>query len=329
MTSHFEDQISAEDPLPEHWEMRVDQRTGLPYFLNHWDHFTTWDDPRVVGQPRGMMNNLGLLRRSMSPQPDTSRMRMTSEEPQTMPFDNFLSAPSQPSYTQSLPRRRNQQRSFAQNPFPADDWFRTGFDEPDSDLFDDPQWPIKAHTLQRHFPRSRDGSPLASYQQKTGGSPRHSPARNSPQRFQSNPFTHRVGDIRMIPIRAESLERDNPDREGIATEHYITPTQYKQKVNPVWTQEEITSDTDEPRIAIVIRADGNDHMSKGSDSPKPKQVRNMKKISMRLLCFIMHYFKKPIMNVIESMLTTFPDILFVISIVIMFFVAVTDRTYNS
>ena len=272
MTSQYEENFSGEEPLPEHWEMRVDQRTGLPYFLNHMDHFTTWDDPRVVRQPRGMLNNLGLLRRSASPQPQPSRARMTSEEPQPVSFDNFLSAPSQAAYTQSLPRRRNQQNFFSRSPFPRDDWFRTGFDEPESDIFDDPQWPIKAHTLQRHFPRSRESSPLASHpRQNRAESPRHSPARFSPQRFQPSPLMHQEGDIRMIPIRAESSsERDTPEREGTPTERYITPTQYKQRANPERNQGETTAVTGEAKITIPIKTGG--EPAKESDSPRPKQV---------------------------------------------------------
>ena len=53
----------GQESLPEHWEMRIDPRTGLPYYLNHVDQFTTWDDPRLVENPRGMLNNMGSMLR--------------------------------------------------------------------------------------------------------------------------------------------------------------------------------------------------------------------------------------------------------------------------
>lgn len=36
-----------QEPLPPGWECRFDPRTGRYYFINHIDHATTWDDPRL------------------------------------------------------------------------------------------------------------------------------------------------------------------------------------------------------------------------------------------------------------------------------------------
>ncbi|XP_067127249.1 uncharacterized protein [Centruroides vittatus] len=36
-----------QEPLPPGWECRFDPRTGRYYFINHIDHATTWEDPRL------------------------------------------------------------------------------------------------------------------------------------------------------------------------------------------------------------------------------------------------------------------------------------------
>ncbi|XP_054718683.1 uncharacterized protein LOC129228074 [Uloborus diversus] len=37
----------AQESLPPGWECRYDPRTGRHYFLNHLEHITTWEDPRL------------------------------------------------------------------------------------------------------------------------------------------------------------------------------------------------------------------------------------------------------------------------------------------
>ncbi|XP_013400951.1 BAG family molecular chaperone regulator 3-like [Lingula anatina] len=39
------------DPLPPGWEMLFDQRTGWPFFVDHSNQSTTWQDPRRIGKP--------------------------------------------------------------------------------------------------------------------------------------------------------------------------------------------------------------------------------------------------------------------------------------
>ena len=36
-----------EKPLPPNWEKRVDARTGWPYYVNHANQTTQWEDPRL------------------------------------------------------------------------------------------------------------------------------------------------------------------------------------------------------------------------------------------------------------------------------------------
>ncbi|GFS91756.1 uncharacterized protein TNCV_1493121 [Trichonephila clavipes] len=36
-----------QEALPPGWECRYDPRTGRHYFLNHIEHITTWEDPRL------------------------------------------------------------------------------------------------------------------------------------------------------------------------------------------------------------------------------------------------------------------------------------------
>ncbi|CAD5115061.1 DgyrCDS4077 [Dimorphilus gyrociliatus] len=38
---------SNNEPLPPGWQMMIDQRTGWPFYINHNDQTTTWEDPRL------------------------------------------------------------------------------------------------------------------------------------------------------------------------------------------------------------------------------------------------------------------------------------------
>ena len=38
-------------PLPEHWEMKMDPFTGWPFFVDHANRHTTWNDPRFGYEP--------------------------------------------------------------------------------------------------------------------------------------------------------------------------------------------------------------------------------------------------------------------------------------
>ena len=38
----------GEIPLPQYWEMKMDPFTGWPFFVDHHNRRTTWDDPRYV-----------------------------------------------------------------------------------------------------------------------------------------------------------------------------------------------------------------------------------------------------------------------------------------
>ena len=38
--------IYSKDDLPENWEVLTDSATGWPYFANHKEKITTWEDPR-------------------------------------------------------------------------------------------------------------------------------------------------------------------------------------------------------------------------------------------------------------------------------------------
>lgn len=154
MTTQLEDS-SDKGPLPEDWEMRVDTRTGLPYYLNHSEKFTTWDDPRVVSNPRSMLNRMGpTIRRSTSPTPDRVTRRVNHDGSTSIPFNHFI-VPRQLDlnpFEAPFPRARRANRNINQRPFGSnaldrDDWFGTGFDEPDDDFFSDASWPIKSHSL--------------------------------------------------------------------------------------------------------------------------------------------------------------------------------------
>ena len=34
--------------LPAFWEMKVDPASGKPFFIDHQNKVTTWQDPRIV-----------------------------------------------------------------------------------------------------------------------------------------------------------------------------------------------------------------------------------------------------------------------------------------
>lgn len=39
-------QSIGEEPLPQGWEMLFDKATGWPFFVDHINQHTTWQDPR-------------------------------------------------------------------------------------------------------------------------------------------------------------------------------------------------------------------------------------------------------------------------------------------
>uniref|UniRef100_H2XMA8 WW domain-containing protein n=1 Tax=Ciona intestinalis TaxID=7719 RepID=H2XMA8_CIOIN len=43
--------LRLNEPLPPGWEMRIDDRTNWPFFIDHNTQRTTWQDPRPVGGP--------------------------------------------------------------------------------------------------------------------------------------------------------------------------------------------------------------------------------------------------------------------------------------
>ena len=34
--------------LPSYWEMKIDPGSGKPFFIDHRNRVTTWQDPRIV-----------------------------------------------------------------------------------------------------------------------------------------------------------------------------------------------------------------------------------------------------------------------------------------
>uniref|UniRef100_A0AAY4C7G3 WW domain-containing protein n=1 Tax=Denticeps clupeoides TaxID=299321 RepID=A0AAY4C7G3_9TELE len=42
--------MAANDPLPPGWEIKIDPQTGWPFFVDHNNRITTWNDPRHDGK---------------------------------------------------------------------------------------------------------------------------------------------------------------------------------------------------------------------------------------------------------------------------------------
>lgn len=38
--------MATNDPLPPGWEIKIDPQTGWPFFVDHNNRTTTWNDPR-------------------------------------------------------------------------------------------------------------------------------------------------------------------------------------------------------------------------------------------------------------------------------------------
>lgn len=211
MQSNFSNSDTCEAELPEHWEMRIDTRTGLPYYLNHFDQYTTWDDPRLVSAPRGMLNHMGSMLR---PEP-TQRRRQASVEPSSSSNRYFSPMKQDECYTQSLPRRAwsPQPQPTSRRPF-MDDWFGNGFKQFDTEgEFFEPSWPFKSHTIQRQHP-SR-----AQSMQPTSAQVPFNPAREAHQEGRGFP----------LPVRPERRQPHDETDNRYEGEHYIIPTQYKRK----------------------------------------------------------------------------------------------------
>ena len=41
-------QFNQDQPLPPGWEMMIDKATGWPFFVDHENKTTTWQDPRAM-----------------------------------------------------------------------------------------------------------------------------------------------------------------------------------------------------------------------------------------------------------------------------------------
>ena len=50
--------------LPAFWEMKVDPSSGKPFFIDHRNRVTTWQDPRITSQ--NMVGKQGHLRVNIS-----------------------------------------------------------------------------------------------------------------------------------------------------------------------------------------------------------------------------------------------------------------------
>ncbi|XP_028585915.2 BAG family molecular chaperone regulator 3 isoform X2 [Podarcis muralis] len=48
---HLEAGAGEREPLPPGWEVKVDPQTGWPFFVDHNSRTTTWNDPRLRGDP--------------------------------------------------------------------------------------------------------------------------------------------------------------------------------------------------------------------------------------------------------------------------------------
>lgn len=88
----------GEIPLPQYWEMKMDPFTGWPFFVDHHNRRTTWDDPRYV-----------------SPWlPDS--YRWVPDLPYAMDNPYTPAYPSMPSYTRS---RASPHSNFFTSPAPG------------------------------------------------------------------------------------------------------------------------------------------------------------------------------------------------------------------
>ncbi|XP_067950771.1 BAG family molecular chaperone regulator 3-like [Watersipora subatra] len=240
MTTKFEETDGESSALPRHWEMRMDDRTGMPYYLNHLKQFTTWDDPRIVEEPRGMLNNMGSMvrerQRSISPQPSTFFRKANGDGSTTIPFNHHFFASSDPGFSQSLPRqRRNNRRT-------EDNQFQRKFDHQDDDFFNDDPWSIKFPTL-----RGRSQSPSFGCHPRQG---------SVMQQRASQPSIN-------IPINTEH------DRNEIGVkEHIIEPSQYKQATDKGQIEKKgKSSDSPVPKLA---KQEGEKEATKSEDKEESR-----------------------------------------------------------
>ena len=252
MTSQFERDWESL-PLPEHWEMRVDTRTGMPYYLNHLKQFTTWDDPRFVQDPRGMLNPMGTMtrRRSVSPIPPSSWRKVNEDGSTSIPFDHhFIPAESANNqYTQSLPRsRRHNQPAPNREPLGGDNWFKTGFSEPGDNFFND-SWPAKSHSMRmRSQPPFGYDMPVSQTRNSPplGSSLRRETSAKPPVPTSSQTAPNQCPVV-TIPVNTEFSSSEDP---RCAREQVIVPSQYKQDKNGA-TADQVTRSRDSPRPKLV------------------------------------------------------------------------------
>ncbi|KAJ8359951.1 hypothetical protein SKAU_G00164760 [Synaphobranchus kaupii] len=50
-------QMATTDPLPPGWEIKIDPHTGWPFFVDHNNRITTWNDPRHDSKKESQTSN--------------------------------------------------------------------------------------------------------------------------------------------------------------------------------------------------------------------------------------------------------------------------------
>ncbi|KAL4640933.1 BAG family molecular chaperone regulator 3 isoform X1 [Arapaima gigas] len=66
-------QMATNDPLPPGWEIKIDPQTGWPFFVDHNNRITTWNDPRHDTKKESPVSANGPCVPSESPTQETQR----------------------------------------------------------------------------------------------------------------------------------------------------------------------------------------------------------------------------------------------------------------
>ncbi|XP_015202881.2 BAG family molecular chaperone regulator 3 [Lepisosteus oculatus] len=108
-------QMSTNDPLPPGWEIKIDPQTGWPFFVDHNNRTTTWNDPRHdVKKDAQASSNGPCLASQLSPQEPQKQYQREVKYPNLRP--GYIPIPV---VHDNVDPRQQQQHPYYSYPQPA------------------------------------------------------------------------------------------------------------------------------------------------------------------------------------------------------------------
>ncbi|XP_009859372.2 uncharacterized protein LOC100185325 isoform X3 [Ciona intestinalis] len=253
--------LRLNEPLPPGWEMRIDDRTNWPFFIDHNTQRTTWQDPRPVrgpqqqngtkqprvipvqhiqpGQQQFPMHNPSTMPQPFAPQtsmpmPQQHFQHQAAPKERVVPIQVVHESPKQPNYhpqqamPQAPPQNFPQQQSYQQPNFAR---FPTSPPQQQFQTKQQPPQQTHQHPGHRDVPITASPKPTAAPPTLTPPvTQAPKPRTPSPQPAQDD---HRViaarkkiadalSDLESIENDVNQLSGESKDKAYLKLEHLLT-----------------------------------------------------------------------------------------------------------